>query len=67
MYERKYLEKAKNLDISDNFIKRALDHKTKSIMKLMHTSDNKRQLQINVEGELYNSPLSKPFDFTWLK
>lgn len=66
MYEKTYLEKAKNLDISDNFIKRALTHKTKSIMQLVRTSDNKQQLQINLEGELYNSTASKPFDFTYL-
>lgn len=66
MYERKYLEKAKNLDISATFIKRALEHKNKSIMKLVQASDNKQHLQINLEGELYNSVSSKPFDFTYL-
>ena len=66
IFKPNYIEKAKKLNISHNFMAKAVQHHNKNIMKLVRYSKNQTEFTINIEGELYNTLESTPYDFTYL-
>lgn len=66
IFYKNYLEKARKLNISSDFLSRLYTLSNKEGLDLIKSSNNEREVYINVQGALYNSHHPHFFDFSYL-